>query len=381
MPLQRLARFCYHRRRYVLVAWLLGLVLVTGLSKTAGGKSATNFTLPGTESQRAFDLLKQNFPARSGDTADIVFAADGPQGVRAPAIEQRMNAAFAAAQSASRHVSGVTSPYSAQGARQVSADGHIAFAEIQFDVRSNDLPRAPRPPSMTPSSTPSSRVPASRWRSAAMRSPPVVRRVAPSSSAWSRPSSSCSSPSGRSWPWACPSSSPSPASVIGLGLIGLLANFMQVVSFTSLIAAMIGIGVGIDYALFIVTRYRQGLHDGLRPGDAVATAITTSGRAVLLAGSTVVIALMGMFVMGLSFINGLAVGSALAVLITMFASVTLLPAMLGFVGRNIDKFHVPALHRSAAARPRPAERSGIRWSRPNPAPARCPSPSARWCSW
>src|ERR1700736_384779 len=140
MPLSRLARFCYDRRRYVLVAWLVALVAITALSKTAGGKSATNFTLPGTESQRAFDLLKSNFPARSGDTADIVFAASGLQGVRAPEVQQRMTAAFAAARSVGRHVSGVTSPYSPQGARQISADGHIAFAELQFDVRSNDLP-------------------------------------------------------------------------------------------------------------------------------------------------------------------------------------------------------------------------------------------------
>src|ERR1700730_16668279 len=141
MLLSRLARSCYARRRYVLVAWLLALVVVTALSKTAGGKSATNFTLPGTESQRAFDLLKQNFPAKSGDTAEIVFAANGRQGVQVPAVQQRMGAAFAAAQAASRHVIGVTSPYSAQGARQISADGHVAFAEIQFDARPNDLPK------------------------------------------------------------------------------------------------------------------------------------------------------------------------------------------------------------------------------------------------
>ena len=124
---------------------------------------------------------------------------------------------------------------------------------------------------------------------------------------------------------------------------------MQVVSFTSLIAAMIGIGVGIDYALFIVTRYRQGLHDGLEPEDAVATAITTSGRAVLFAGSTVVIALMGMFLMGLSFINGLAVGAALAVLVTM-VGVGHPAARHARLRRAATSTSCmcPALHRSAA---------------------------------
>jgi putative drug exporter of the RND superfamily len=362
MFLQRLARFCYDRRRYVLVAWLLAFVLVTGLSKTAGGKSATNFTLPGTESQRAFDLLKQNFPARSGDTAIIVFAANGPQGVRAPAVEQRMAAAFASARAASSHVSGVTSPYSPQGARQISPDGHTAFAEIQFDVRFNDLPK--NAPTTIHDAVVEAAQPGSDLQLAfggqafASRGAPggseivgVVAAIVILLIAF-----------GSVLAMGLPILIALTGVIIGLGLIGLLANVMQVVSFTGLVAAMIGIGVGIDYALFIVTRYRQGLHDGMEPGDAVATAITTSGRAVLLAGSTVVIALMGMFVMGLSFINGLAVGSALAVLITMIASVTLLPAMLGFVGHNIDKWHVPALHRSAST----ATTRGtfwFRWSR------------------
>src|ERR1700730_8518565 len=141
MLLSRLARSCYARRRYVLVAWLLALVVVTALTRTAGGKSATNFTLPGTESQRAFDLLKQNFPARSGDTGDIAFSAARPEGVRPPGIEQQMTASFAAARAASPHVSGVTSPYTTQGAKQVSADGHVAYAEIQFEWRANALPK------------------------------------------------------------------------------------------------------------------------------------------------------------------------------------------------------------------------------------------------
>src|ERR1700730_19203746 len=98
MLLSRLARSCYARRRYVLVAWLLALFAVTALTKTAGGKSATNFTLPGTESQRAFDLLKQNFPARAGDTGDIVFSASGSQGIRDPAVGERGTSAFPGAQ-------------------------------------------------------------------------------------------------------------------------------------------------------------------------------------------------------------------------------------------------------------------------------------------
>ena len=362
MMLPRLARFCYGRRRYVLIAWILALVLLGVVSATAGGKNVTDFSLPGTESQRSFDLLKANFPAKSGDTADLVFAARGPGGVRDPAVQRRMESAFGAAQRSTRFVSGVASPFAPNGERQISQDGKVAFAVIQFNVKSNDLPKG----------------------TAARIHDDVVRAAAPghgldvefSGNAFS----SRTAPGGSELvgilaavvilllafgsllAMACRSSIALFGIGIGLSGIAVLANFIDIVSFTGLIAAMIGIGVGIDYALFIVTRYRQGLHDGLEPGEAVATAINTSGRAVLFAGCTVVISLMGMFLIGLSFVNGLAIGAALTVLVTMVASVTLLPAMLGFCGHNIDKFHVPALHRSAGT----AETRGgfwFRWSR------------------
>ncbi len=104
---------------------------------------------------------------------------------------------------------------------------------------------------------------------------------------------------------------------------------------------MIGIGVGIDYALFISTRYREALHEGAEPEAAVVHAIDTSGRAVLFAGTTVVISLLGLFLIGIAFIRGLSVGAALAVLFVMAAAVTLLPAVLGFVGHTIDKWSLP----------------------------------------
>src|SRR6266516_2327317 len=149
---------------------------------------------------------------------------------------------------------------------------------------------------------------------------------------------------------------------IGISLfLGLLfANFVNVPNFTPQLASMIGIGVGVDYALFIVTRYRQHLDEGMDPEAATVMAITTAGRAVLFAGTTVVISLLGILLMGFSFVQGIALGGAAAVLVTMIASITLLPAVLGFVGRNIDRFHIPRLRRG--------ERAGrqsfwFRWSR------------------
>ncbi len=361
MLLHRLARACYRRRWRVLAAWVLALVAVTALSRTAGGKNANNFSLPGTESQRAFDLLKANFRAESGDTADVVFVARGPGGVQARSIRERMGAALTLVRQVP-HVSGINSPYTPAGARQISRDGTIAFAQVQFDVRFNNLPKhagaelknlvnsAARPgPDLEVEfggNLFGSRTPPGNSELVGVLAAVVILLIA----------------FGSLLAMVMPIFIALFGIFIGLALITLLAHVLQVFVFTDLIAAMIGIGVGIDYALFIVTRYRQGLHDGRTPEDAITVAVETSGRAVLFAGCTVVIALMGMFIMDLSFVNGLAVGSAFAVLITMIASVTLLPAMLGFCGRNIDKWHLPALHRSVSS----AEvRAGFwfRWSR------------------
>src|SRR5436305_5385929 len=146
---------------------------------------------------------------------------------------------------------------------------------------------------------------------------------------------------------------------IGLAFVNLLARVLDVPSFAPQVTALIGIGVGIDYALFISTRYREALHDGADPEWAVTHAIDTSGRAVLFAGGTVVISLLGLFLIGVSFIRGLAIGASLAVLFVMAAAVTLLPAVLGFVGHTIDRFALPG-----ARRQKPVENSfWARWSR------------------
>ena len=141
---------------------------------------------------------------------------------------------------------------------------------------------------------------------------------------------------------------------IGLGLVELFSHVIATPDFATQLAAMIGIGVGIDYALFIVTRYRQGLQRGLEPEHAVVRAIDTAGRAVLFAGCTVMISLLGLFLMGVAFVQGLAVGTSVTVGVVMLASITLLPAVLGFAGRKIDRFSV---RRSRVEKP-PSRASG-----------------------
>ncbi len=147
---------------------------------------------------------------------------------------------------------------------------------------------------------------------------------------------------------------------IGLACVQLLARVLDIPSFAPQVTAMIGIGVGIDYALFISTRYREALHEGAEPEEAVVHAIDTSGRAVLFAGGTVVISLLGLFLIRVSFIRGMAIGAALAVLFVMAAAVTLLPAVLGFVGHTIDRFALPGARRRRGS----VESSlWVRWSR------------------
>ena len=134
---------------------------------------------------------------------------------------------------------------------------------------------------------------------------------------------------------------------IGATLGGIASRFVETPEWAATVATMIGLGVGIDYALFIITRYRQGLATGLSPREANLTAMGTAGRAVLFAGGTVVISLLGMLTMGLSYLNGVAASAVFAVLVMLAASLTLLPAILGFVGRNIDKLKVPFTGRSS----------------------------------
>ena len=144
---------------------------------------------------------------------------------------------------------------------------------------------------------------------------------------------------------------------VGLSLVTLGTHVLDTAEFAPQLAAMIGLGVGIDYALFILTRFRSGLHEGLEPKPAAMRAIDTAGRAVLFAGTTVIIALMGMLLLGVTFLYGVAVAAALAVLMTMIASLTLLPALLAIAGHRVNRLRIPGLGGSVAGE------TGSRWYR------------------
>jgi RND superfamily putative drug exporter len=352
MTLARLARWCYRRRRLVVVSWIVGFVVLNALGSAIGNAYSDNFSGGHSDSISAFNLLKTRFPARAGDTADIVFASD--KGVNDPAVRARMESLFAEVGPGKlAHAVALDSPY--QDPNRISRDGTIAYATVTFDKQSGDLPAKAAKPLID----------------AAKRAQGPGLKVELSGQVVAR---ALQAPMGATegigllaaiiilfiaFGSLLAMSLPIVAAIFGVGtglvFVTLLSHLITVPSFAPYIALMIGLGVGIDYALFIIVRYRSGLHDGLSPEDANVLALTTAGRAVLFAGCTVIISLLGMFMMGINFIYGLSLGAVLAVLMTMLASVTLVPAIMGFAGNKLAaKEHKRRHHRDTVA---------FRWSR------------------
>ncbi|HEX4490017.1 MAG TPA: MMPL family transporter [Acidimicrobiia bacterium] len=337
--LRNLARWCYGHRRVVLAIWLLVLVACIVLSKTVGSAYSESLRLPGTESQKAADLLDADFRSRSGDSGQLVFAATN---VRSADVRSRVGALVAQIEKVPGIVD-VESPYTAAGARQISNDGTVAYATIDFALSSDQIHQlttdrivhdteAARAPDLRfelgGQMFETGGVPSGTAAIGLLAAAVILLLTFGSMLAMGLPITIALFGVGT-----------------GLSLVAVLSRVLSTPDFTSELASMIGIGVGIDYALFIVTRFRQGMHDGLEPEPAVVLAIDTAGRAVLFAGVTVVISLFGLFLMGVEFVRGLAVGASLTVALVMFASVTLLPALLGFAGHAIDKFSVPGRRR------------------------------------
>ena len=353
--LQRIGHLCYRRRRRVVVLWLVALIGVNVIGSQIGSSYSQSFALPGTESQRAIDLLQARFPAKAGDSGQIVFA--DAAGLRQPAVEARMLDVFARVAQVPG-VTGVESPYAGPGARQVSKDGTVAYATVDFAKRDNDIT--------------SQTTDAIKQLAFGAREPALHVELG-GGMFQSNPSLGAAELIGILaaiiillvvFGSVLAMGLPIMTALFGIGLglafVEMISQILSTPNFATELAAMIGIGVGIDYALFIVTRYRQGLHEGLEPEAAVVRAIDTAGRAVVFAGTTVMISVLGLYLMGVSFVQGLAVGTSLTVALVMVAAITLLPAVLGFAGRGIDKLSVPG-RRTREGHSR--ESLWFRWSR------------------
>jgi RND superfamily putative drug exporter len=347
-------------RRLVLVGWVVALVGAFGASSAVGTNYSNSFSLNGTDSQRAVDLLKRDFPAQSGDSDQIVFHARSGS-VTAPAVKARV-APVLAQIARLPHVSGVVSPYSSAGARAVSRDGQIAFATVSFDQRANSLPKAAVERVISLAHT--------------ARSPQLeVQLGGQAIEQVERVSIGTATAVGLiaamivllvTFGSLLAMGLPILTALLGLGTaIGLAGLGSQIIStpdFATQLAAMIGLGVGIDYALFLITRFRQNYRAGMDLQTSISEAMDTAGRAVLFAGITVIIALLGQFALGVSFLYGLAVASSLAVLMTMLAALTILPAVLSRFGERIARPGRRARNSGESSAARDARGAWARWA-------------------
>jgi RND superfamily putative drug exporter len=330
----KLGRWCFRNRGKVALLWLAALILGGGLSSVIGTAYSSEFSLPDVESRRGFDILDEHFAESSagGEGGTIVFRAE--QGVDDPEVAQTMTAYF----DEIAKIEGITlvSPYSEEGAQQIAAQGpeagKIAYAQI-------GLPREITLEEATVIGT--------EIREAIPEIPGVQIEVGGALLAeFEVPSSELLGLAfaiivlilafGSVLAMGLPIGIALAGIGVGTILAGLLSHVLSIPDFATTVAVMLGLGVGIDYALFIVTRYRENLHKGASVEDATVVALDTAGRAVAFAGTTVVISLLGMVLMGLSFITGLAGAAAVVVFVTAVASLTLLPALLGFAGERVE---------------------------------------------
>jgi putative drug exporter of the RND superfamily len=336
----KLARWSTTHRKYVVIGWVALLIVVNVFAQSAGTSYSNNFTLPNSDAQRASDLLQRSFPAQAGDRDTIVYRVSSGT-VSSPAVRARMSAMFAQVEKLP-HVSSVISPYAgANAGKSISANGKIAFATVVFDEKANLLPQ----------SAPERVVETAR---AAAQPGLQVELGGQAIEATEQAGFGISTAVGLlaaivvlllTFGSLVAMGLPIVTALFGLGTgLGAIALFTHVVdtpNFSSELAAMIGLGVGIDYALFILTRFREAYRTpGPTHGDAresVVQAMDTAGRAVLFAGATVVIALLGMMLLGVDFLYGVAISASIGVLLVMLASLTLLPALLTMAGARVAR--------------------------------------------
>ncbi len=331
--MRSLASWCVRHRRLVLALWVLTLVGITTASNVMGTAYSDSFSLPNTESTRAISLLESVSPKVSGDTESIVFQASGGSTVHDPRVRARIEAMLADV-STLPGVTSVVSPYTSAGASQVSSSGDIAFAQVTFDQQFQNV--AP--------SEAQKLVDTARAADTTGLKVAVSGQLAESTN---RPSIGGTGVGvllaavvlllvfGSVFAMILPLVSALASLGTAIGLIGVLSHVLKMPQFSPELVLLIGLGVGVDYALFIVTRHRQGLIAGLDPETSIVNAVNTSGRAVLFAGIIVCIALLGMLALGVSFLYGLAVAASIGVALTMVAALTLLPALLGFIGPKV----------------------------------------------
>jgi uncharacterized membrane protein YdfJ with MMPL/SSD domain len=327
-PLGLIGRTCYRHRWITVIVWLVGVACLITLWTRFGAPAQDSFG----GSDPGQSLLNKHFHRSSGDS--LTLAIDSTAPVSSPATRARVAAALVPFEHAA-HVTSVTDPYRTPG--QISRDGHIAFATVQFDVAMTGISNSEAhalihdataasghgvtfnlggdvvDQAETPYGGPSDGI--------GILAAAVVLLIA----------------FGSFLAMGLPVATALLGIGAGLSVIALLGHIVPAPSFSPIIAAMIGLGVGVDYALFIVTRFKEGLQAGRAPEDSAVIAMRTAGRTVLIAGTTVVIGMMGLLVLRQPLLNGVAVAASATVAMVLLGSLTLLPALLGFTGTRLTK--------------------------------------------
>jgi putative drug exporter of the RND superfamily len=355
-----LAKWCIAHRKWVIGGWVAIAVLTTVIASGIGRQYATNFTLPGTEAQHVTDLLNSQFKAQSGDIDTIVYHTS--TGTVYSARVRAKIAPLLAQVRSMPHVDSVVSPYSAAGRVAVSRDRKTAFATINYDKRANLLPDKTGQPVLD--AIGKLHVPGLQIAAGGQ----VIENaegfnVGPATAVGVIAALIILLLTfGSLIAAGMPLITAGLGLITGIALVGIATHVTDMSNIAPELAIMIGLGVGIDYALFIVTRFKES---HARTGDvsqAVIEAMDTSGRAILLAGTTVIIALLGMFATGVTFLYGLSIASVLAVLLVLCASLTVLPAMLSRFGERLMRPSRSERRREAKGQA-PRESRWGRWSR------------------
>jgi RND superfamily putative drug exporter len=357
--MRALSRRCIAHRRAVIVTWVLIAIVLTVLASAVGRNYANDFSLPNTESQHVTDLLKSEFPSQNGDIDQVVFHTTRGT-VQSPAVRNAITPLLKQIQTMP-HVASVASPYSAGGSFEISKDHRTAFATVTYTKRANLLPNDTGKPLLN--ATAKIKVPGLTVAAGGQ----VIESaegfgVGPATAVGVIAAFVILLLTfGSLLAAGMPLITAGLGLIAGLALVGLATHVTSMSNISPELALMIGLGVGIDYALFIVTRFRQNYDQNPDIVESVVEAMDTSGRAVLLAGTTVIIALLGMFATGVTFMYGLSIASILAVLMVLSASLTVLPALLVFFGPRLVK---PGRweRRSAARHPEPRPSQWRRWS-------------------
>ncbi|KOV64326.1 membrane protein [Streptomyces sp. AS58] len=325
-----LARWCVRNRLAAVLLWLLAFGGVTAAAAVTGSAYSNDYNVPGTESGRAEELLQKNFPNLGGASGTVVWHTESGT-VRAADVEQTMTRTLNRIAELPG-VASVVSPYEGQGAAQLSRDGRTAYASVAFEAQPQDIPESQARAVVDTAK-------------AAEADGLTVELGGAAIGITESPGGHIAEVVGvlvaavvlfLAFGSLAASLLPIATALIGVGTayagIVLLGHAMTVADFAPMLGMLVGLGVGIDYALFIVTRHRRGLKRGLSVAEAATNAVATTGRAVVFAGATVCIALLGMLILRLGFLNGVAVAASLTVVLSVAASVTLLPALLSLIG-------------------------------------------------